>query len=45
MAFAYINKENLSKNDSLTVEINGNFYNASIQNEPLYDKDGLKMRS
>ena len=45
MAFAYINKENLSKNDSLKVEINGNFYNASIQNEPLYDKDGFKMRS
>ena len=40
-----LNKENLSKNDSLKVEINGNFYNALILNEPLYDKDGLKMRS
>ena len=45
MAFAYINKEKLSKNDNLKVEINGKFYNASIQNEPLYDKDGFRMRS
>ena len=45
MAFAYINEKKLSKNDILNVEINGNFYNASILNEPLYDQDGLKMRS
>ena len=45
MAFAYINKDKILENDILKVEINGNFYNAFIQNEPIYDKDGLKMRS
>ena len=45
LAFGFINK-NLIKNDrALEVEINGIFYKAVIINDPIYDKNGSKMKS
>ena len=45
MAMGYV-PLNLSKNnDELEIEINGNFYKATIKSEPLYDPEGKRMRS
>ena len=44
IAFAYLDTGLLNSNDNIQVEINGNFYNAAIINEPCYDKNGEKMR-
>ena len=45
VAYSYLDKEILKTNKKLKVEINGNFYDCSIINEPLYDPRGTKMRS
>ena len=45
VAYSYLDKEILKTNEKLKVEINGDFYNCSIINEPLYDPRGTKMRS
>ena len=44
IAFAYLDTGLLNSNDNIQVEINGDFYNAVIINEPCYDKNGEKMR-
>ena len=45
LAFGYINKNSIKGNKNLEVEINGAFYKAKIINDPIYDKNGSKMRS
>jgi len=45
VAYSYLNKKILKTNEKFKVEINGDFYNCSIINEPLYDPRGIKMRS
>ena len=45
IAFGYLPVELIEEKSKLEIEINGNFYSAIIINEPLYDPEGLKMRS
>ena len=45
IAYSYIDKKFISNDENLKIEINGNFYNCKIINEPLYDPKGLKMKS
>ena len=45
IAFGYIPTALIKNDIKLEIEINGKFFSANIINEPLYDPDGLKMRS
>ena len=45
MAMGYIPNDLAINGTELNVEINGNFYKAKVQLEPLYDPRGTKMRS
>ena len=42
--FSYLDQKNLSSEDGIQVEINGDLFNCSIIKEPLYDPSGEKMR-
>ena len=44
IAFAYLNNDLLKTEEVLQVEINGDFYNASIIDKPCYDESGEKLR-
>ena len=44
VAFSYLDQKNLSSEDGIQVEINGDLFNCSIIKEPLYDPSGEKMR-
>jgi len=44
MAMGYVPIELSAGGTSLEVEINGEFYNATVQAEPLYDPTGARMR-
>ena len=44
IAFAYLNNDLLKTEEVLQVEINGDFYNASIIDKPCYDKSGKNLR-
>jgi len=45
MAMGYVPNDLAMNGTELNVEINGNFYKANVQSEPLYDPRGTKMRS
>ena len=45
MAMGYVPNDLAMNGTELNVEINGNFYKAKVQLEPLYDPRGTKMRS
>jgi len=45
IAFGYLPIELIKKDTKLDIEINGNFYQAKIIEEPLYDPRGEKIRS
>tara|TARA_Y100000590_G_C15550878_1_gene950840 strand:- start:285 stop:1130 length:846 start_codon:yes stop_codon:yes gene_type:complete len=45
IAFSYLDEKIINNNQKIQVEINGNFYNCEILKNPLYDPDGIKMRS
>jgi len=45
VAFSYLNFEDLNNQVDLNIEINGNNYHAKEIREPLYDPNGIKMRS
>ena len=40
----YLNNDLLKTEEVLQVEINGDFYNASIIDKPCYDESGEKLR-
>ena len=44
IAFAYLNNDLLKTEEVLQVEINGDFYNASIIDKPCYDESGKNLR-
>ena len=45
IAYSYLDEEILKTKEKFQVEINGNFYNSTIIEKPLYDPLGTKMRS
>ena len=45
VAFTYLNKDKINKENKIQIEINGDLFNCSLINEPLYDPSGQKMRS
>lgn len=45
LAMAYVDSEPLEGGAKLQVEILGEMYDLSVQDQPLYDPEGLKMRS
>ncbi len=45
VAYSYLDKKISKSNEKFQVEINGDFYNCSVIKEPLYDPNGIKMRS
>ena len=45
IAFSYLDEKIINNDQKIQVEINGNFYNCEILKNPLYDPDGIKMRS
>ena len=45
IAFSYVNKKEIQSDKGIQIEINGDLFNCSIINEPLYDPSGQKMRS
>jgi Glycine cleavage system T protein (aminomethyltransferase) len=44
IAFAYLNNDLLKSKEVLQVEINGEFYNASIVDNACYDQTGKNLR-
>jgi glycine cleavage system aminomethyltransferase T len=44
LAFAYIDMSLFKSKEPLKVEINGIFYNASINSNACYDEPGNKLR-
>jgi len=44
VAFTYIDKNKIKSDNKIQIEINGDLFNCSIINEPLYDPKGSKMR-
>ena len=45
IAFGYLPFSLTTKDIKLKIEINGKFYDAKTIEKPIYDPDGLKMRS
>jgi len=45
VAFTYLDKDKINKENKIQIEINGDLFNCSLINEPLYDPSGQKMRS
>ena len=45
IALSYLDKEDINSGKNIQVEINGDMYDSIINNEPLYDPSGKKMRS
>ena len=44
IAFSYLDTHQLNSGKGIQVEINGDLFNCSQINEPLYDPSGDKMR-
>ena len=45
VAFSYISQNEIKTEQGIQVEINGDLFNCSIIEEPLYDPSGKRMRS